>query len=100
MIKLFSPHFTAGQNLTATNAAASANIAAVDEDVRIVNKNTTTGFYVRTYPSSMTVSATAADLYIAPSDVCQIRKDETHDRLSYYAPDGDCDFNLITGLGL
>ena len=99
-IKLFSPHFQSGQTLTAGATAASADITAKDENVRIVNKNTTTGFYVRTYPSTDTVAATAADLYIAPNDVCIIRKDESHDKISYFGPDGNCIFNLITGVGL
>lgn len=100
IIKLFSPHYTSGQDLTADTTSATANLTAVDEDFRIVNESDNP-IYIRTYPStSGTIDATTSDLKVPGNDVFYGRKDETHDRISYIAPAGSSAFNIITGLGL
>lgn len=80
----FSPAYGTTQFVTATDPAASVTINAQNKQVRIVNSGSADAF-VRTYPSDMTVSATATDVAIPPNMAVTITKDETHNRISYYS---------------
>jgi predicted dinucleotide-utilizing enzyme len=93
----FCPAYGTNQAVTATDPAASAEISAQNKQVRVVNTGAAVA-YVRTYPSSMTVAATATDVPVPPSMAVTITKDEAHDRISYFCATSTT-LQIMTGEG-
>lgn len=106
----FSPRYQSTQAKTADTISASADIAASDMQVRIVNKGTNP-VWVRTWPSqingvaSSSIAATTADFYVPPSTTefphqgVIITKDLADDKISYISTGGTSVIEIMTGNG-
>lgn len=101
ILRPISPAYGSGQNVTATTTSATVSVNKDDDTLRIVNKDTTNGVYIRAYNSlSGTIAATAADYFVPAGIATIIYKDLSHDRLAILAAAGTPALNIMTGKGI
>lgn len=96
------PSFGQGQNISTTTTSASTPIRADDDTVRIVNRDTTNGVYIKLYASvggTITLTASAVDFFIPAGVAATISKGLDQDRIAAVAVAGTPSLNVITGKG-
>lgn len=79
----FKPHYGSNQGVSPAAASASITIGRGDKTIRVRNTGATNPLYFRTGLSTDgTVTATAADVPVYPSETVYIEKPQDHDTLA------------------
>lgn len=93
----FQPAYGTGGSASTGASSAEISIGSGQKSIKITNSDSTNGAFVKVGNSG--ISATSADLWVAPGETVVLTKEQDHDTLAHLQSVGSVDIYYILGEG-